>query len=151
VTEWVPTVSVETVSCALLLARVAVPSELVPSTKVIVPVAVEPAGGCTVAVRATACPNVAGFVFATITVDVATGFTVSTSAVDVLPAKFESPLYCALMDREPAAKEETASCAVPFESETVPRVVVPFRKVTEPVGPVPELARTVAEKVTSWP
>ena len=134
----------------MLFVRGAVPSELVPSRKVIVPVA-EPAAGCTVAARVTDCPNVAGFVLAAIAVDVAAGFTVSFSAADVLPAKFVSPLYCAVMDWEPAGKEETVSCAVPFESETVPRVVVPFRKVTEPVGPVPELACTVAENVTSWP
>ena len=101
--------SVETVSCALLLDRVAVPSELLPSRKVTIPPAREPAGGCTLAVRVTACPNVAGFAFEAVTVDVAAGFTVSTSTVDVLPAKLESPLYCAVMGCDPAAKEETAS------------------------------------------
>src|SRR5581483_11874078 len=53
----------------------------------------------------------------------------------------------------PAASVEVVNVAVPLFSVTVPRLVLPSRKVTFPVGvPAPgATALTVAVKVTAWP
>ena len=90
-TECAPGASVEIVNWAALLARVTLPSEVVPSRKLTLPVAVVPAEGCTVAVKVTACPALAGFVPDTMAVEVEAGFTVSVSAAEVLALKLASP------------------------------------------------------------
>jgi hypothetical protein len=92
VSECDPVVSTETASCAALPATAEVPSTVVPSINVTVPVAATPLGGKTDAVRTTACPNVDGFELDEIPVVVAAGVTDSLSAVDVLAAKLASPL-----------------------------------------------------------
>jgi len=89
---------VVTTSFAELLERVAVPSEREPSRKLIVPVALVPAGGCTVAMKATLWPTIAGLADEETEVEVPAGFTVSGSAVEVLAAKVVSPLYLAVME-----------------------------------------------------
>ena len=106
---------------------------------------------CTVTVKVTDCPNVAGFKFdATLVVAVA-WFTVSVRMPEVLLEKLLSPLYLAVIECEPAVKFETVSCAVLLEIAPVPRVVVPSKNVTVPVGvPVP-VGCTVAVKTTDWP
>src|ERR1700721_96603 len=55
------------------------------------------------------------------------------------------------MECVPAARLPVKE-AVPEDSVPVPRVVVPSRKVTVPVGvPLPVDGATVAEKLTLWP
>ena len=61
VMECVPTASEGTLICAELLDREADPRVVEPSMNVTVPVAVIPDGGCTVAVKVTACPKLDGF------------------------------------------------------------------------------------------
>ena len=43
------------------------------------------------------------------------------------------------------------NCAVPATSGAVPMIVLPCLKMTQPVGVGPEVAVTVAVKVTDWP
>ena len=43
------------------------------------------------------------------------------------------------------------NCAVPATSGALPMIVPPCLKMTEPVGVGPEVAVTVAVKVTDWP
>ena len=126
-------------------------SDVLPSINVTVPVAVPVPEDCTVAVKTTDCPNVAGFKFdATLVVAVA-WFTASVRMPEVLLAKLLSPLYLAVIECEPAVKFETASCATLLEIAVVPKDVVPSKKVTVPVGvPVP-VGCTVAVKTTDWP
>jgi hypothetical protein len=71
----------------VLFASVPVPIPYEPSINVTEPVAVVPAGGCTVAVSVTACPKVDGFVPDATLIEVAAGFTVCVRAVEVLLAK----------------------------------------------------------------
>ena len=56
VMECAPAARVEIVNCALLLESVAEPKELVPSRKAIVPVALPPPAGTTLAVKVTGWP-----------------------------------------------------------------------------------------------
>jgi hypothetical protein len=76
----------------VLLARATLPSTVVPSRKLTLPLAVVPVDGCTVAVNVTACPTLTGFAEVATVVAVEAGFTVSPNPVDVLPLKFASPL-----------------------------------------------------------
>ena len=71
----------------------------------------------------------------------------------MLPKKFPSPLYVAVIECAATANEEAVNVADPEElSESVPSVVVPSRKVTVPVGtPEPEEGLTVAVNVTACP
>jgi hypothetical protein len=72
----------------------------------------------------------------------------------VLAAKFVSPPYCAVSEWVPAVSEEVANVAAPLLfTEIAPSVVVPFEKVTVPVGvPVPgAIGVTVAVSVTVAP
>ena len=98
-----------TTSFAELLEMAAVPSEREPSRKLIVPVALVPAGGCTVAVKVMPWPTIAGLAEEETEVEVPARFTVSVSAVEVLAAKVVSPLYLAVMECGPAASEDTGS------------------------------------------
>ena len=93
-----PARSVVRTSFAELLERATVPSEVVPSKKLTVPVALVPTGDCTVAVKVMLWPTIAGLADDVTEVEVAAGFTVSVSAVEVLAAKFVSPLYFAVME-----------------------------------------------------
>lgn len=85
VIECDPRVRLATESCAALFERLAVPSEFPPSKNVTAPLAWSPLmEGMTVAVKTTACPNVAGLGLApTVTVEPA-GLIVSVNAVEVL-------------------------------------------------------------------
>lgn len=71
--------------------KVPVPSTVVLSMKVTVPLGIPPAEGVTVAVKVTDWPNVEGFREELTAVVVAALFTVCVNAGDVLPAKFVSP------------------------------------------------------------
>ena len=85
VMECGPAASVEIVNCALLLESVAEPKELVPSRKAIVPVALPPYGGATLAVKVTGWPKAAGLALEETLAVVEAWFTVSVNGKDVLP------------------------------------------------------------------
>jgi hypothetical protein len=121
---------------------------------VTVPVAVnEPTDpGVTVAVKVTFWPCVPGFGIPTTVTLVAALFTVWPSAVDVLPAKVESPLYVAVIECAPAARAEVMKVAWPELSMPDPMLTLPSKNTTEPVGvPVPDVGATVAVNVTACP
>ena len=127
--------------------KLLLPSDMVPSINVTEPVGVPPADGCTVAVKITDWPNVAGFRFdATLVVAVAC-VTVCVRVPEVLPAKLPSPLYFAVMECDPGVKFEIASCAALLEIVTAPRDVVPSRNVMPPVAEPPKLGTTFAVNV----
>ena len=60
------------------------------------------------------------------------------------------PPYDAVIECDPPPSELVVNFALPLFSFPVPKVVVPSRKVTDPVGFVPEPVRT-AVKVTELP
>jgi hypothetical protein len=104
----------------------------------IVPVAEPPYAGATLAVNVTGCANAAGLALEEMSVVVVAGLTVSVSAVDVLAAKFASPLYFAVKLSAPTGSVETFSCARLFDTVTVPSEVPPLKNVTIPVAvPLP--------------
>ncbi len=78
-------------------------------------------------------------------------FTISVKIADVLAEKFASPEYCAVIECPPADILDNDSCAALLETVTVPKDVVPSRKVTVPVGVPPADGCTVTVKVTDWP
>jgi hypothetical protein len=85
VMECEPTASVEIVNCALLLKSVAEPKELVPSRKVIVPVALPLYAGATLAVKVSDWPKAPGLALEETVAVVEAWFTVSVNGKDVLP------------------------------------------------------------------
>jgi hypothetical protein len=58
------------------------------------------------------------------------------------------PAYTAVTAWDPADRDDRAKPAVPEDSEAVPRVEAPSKKVTDPVA---EAGPTVAVKVTTEP
>ena len=72
---------------------------------------------------------------------------------DVLGAKFESPLYEAVIVCLPTDKAEVPKVAIPVGlRDELPRLVAPSLKTTIPVGVfTPDIAWTVAVKVTEFP
>src|SRR6058998_3627851 len=126
-----------------------------PSLKVTFPVGVPEPGllAVTVAVKVTDCPNTDGLAEELADV-VVPYFTVCVSLEEVLPLKFASPPYDALIEWEPTASVLVTNVAWPEPFRVpVPRVLEPSLKVTVPVGvPAPGLfAVTVAVKVTGCP
>src|SRR5216117_2583887 len=154
--EWEPTASVLVTNVAWPEPfRVPVPRVLVPSLKVTCPVGVPEPGllAVTVAVKVTDCPNTDGLAEELADV-VVPYFTVCVSLEEVLPLKFASPPYDALIECEPTASVLVTNVAWPEPFRVpVPRVLEPSLKVTVPVGvPAPGLlAVTVAVKVTDCP
>ena len=98
VIECVPPVSVEMLKVAFPLPIVPVPSVVLPSRNVTVPVAVE---GETVAVNVTAEPYVDGFNDDATVMVVLTLFTVCVNTDDVLLLSFVSPPYEAVIECDP--------------------------------------------------
>src|SRR5439155_1511772 len=153
-----PTLSEDVAQLARPLLRVrllqlvmAVP----PSLKVTCPVGVPEPGllAVTVAVKATDCPNTDGLAEELADV-VVPYFFICVSLEEVLPLKFASPPYDALIEWEPTASVLVTNVAWPEEFRVpVPRVRGPSLNVTVPVGvPVPLVfAVTVAVKVTRCP
>lgn len=146
-----PADTVVVVSFATLLDNPTDPSVVVPSLNVTLPIGV-PEVEVTVTINVTDCPYVDGFsdeVIAEVVVIALLTLCVNTG--DVLPVKFASPPYIAVIEWEPIAKVEVAKAANPPSSMPVPSVLVPSLNVTVPVG-VPEIAAiTVAVKMTDWP
>ncbi len=126
-----------------------------PSWKVTFPAGVPAPGllAVTVAVKVTDCLNTDGLAEELADV-VVPYFTVCVSLEEVLPLKFASPPYDALIEWEPTASVLVTNVAWPEPFRVpVPRVLEPSLKVTVPVGvPAPGLfAVTVAVKVTDCP
>jgi hypothetical protein len=109
----------------------AVPSTVVPSLKVISPVA---APGATVTVITVCVPYAAVAGVAAIEVVVAASDTVTVTTVEVDPAKFVSPEYTAVIECVPAVSVDVEKLAVPPETAPAPKTVVPSLNVTVPVA-----------------
>ncbi len=145
VIECDPTANAAVLYVALPLLIVPVPSVVLPSVNVTVPVAVE---GETVAVNVTDEPYVDGFADeANITVVLAL-FTVWVNTEDVLLLSFVSPPYEAVIEFDPTASVEVLYVAIPLLIVPVPNVVLPFLNVTVPVAVAGE---SVAVNVTELP
>ena len=129
------------------------PSVAAPSLNVTVPVGVPPLPA-TVAVNVTDCPNTDGFAEDTTVVVVEACVTVCVRVEEVLPVKFASPLYVAVIECGPNVNDDVANVATPLPfSVPVPSVATPSLNVTVPIAvpdPEPE-AVTVAVKVTDCP
>ena len=136
--EWEPSERDARVSCAELPDRLTEPSEVSPSKKVTFPVGVPLDEDWTEAVSVTACPKPDGFVLEATAIVVEAWLTVCVSAAEVLPEKFVSPLYFAVIECEPADKLESESCAASLETVAVPKDVVPSRNVIVPVALPPK-------------
>ena len=89
--EWAPSVNVEVAKVAFPLLRAPVPSVVVPSLNVTVPVGVPAVEDFTVAVKVTELPKVEGFNEEVTEVEVATLFTVWVNTAEVLVRKVELP------------------------------------------------------------
>ena len=133
---------------------VAVARVAVPSLKVTLPLGVPEAAGLTVAVNATELPDRIGFALAVSTV-VVVSCIISVRAADRLEASFALPLYAAMMEWDPMARELVVKLAAPdpFNVTGEPSAVVPSLKVTVPdgTGAPCGAAVTVAVKVTGVP
>ena len=137
----------------------AVPRLVDPSRNVTVPVGtLLPDWGATTAVRVTLCPGVSWVPEAVRVVVVGkaplgTVVTVTLTAVDEEPVSLLSPPYTAVIEFVPTAREVLLNFATPLAlSCAVPRLAVPSRNVTVPVGTLlPDWGATVAVKVTLCP
>jgi hypothetical protein len=142
----------DTLSEALPLTSVTVPSTFAPSRNVTVPVGT-PVAAVTVALRLTACPVVEGFGVEVRVVVVAAApgaFTAWVTTAEVLGRNVALPPYSAVSGRVPTASVETDIEALPLTSVAAPSTVEPSRNVTVPVG-TPVAAVTVALRVTACP
>ena len=151
--ECVPTVSVDVGKVATPpLISVPLPSVVVTSRKVTVPVGVLEVLDVIVAVNVTGAPLDAEAAELSNAEVVAAGVMVCVTAAEVLPARFALPSYLAVIECAPAVSIEVARVATPLLfSVPVPIVFVPSMKATVPVG-VPLLpAMTVAVHVTAVP
>jgi len=127
-----------------------VPSAVVPSLNVTVPVGVPETRPFTTAVNVTDPPENAGFVL-DVSAVVVFCCTTCVNTAEVLGRLFASPPYAAVIMCEPTAKVAVENVATPEPlSVPVPSVVPPSLNVTVPVG-VPELPVTVAVNVTGAP
>jgi hypothetical protein len=153
VIECVPTVSVDVVKVATpWLFNVPVPSEVVPSRKLTVPVGVPEVLDVIVAVNVAGAPLGAEAAELTNAVVAAARVMVSVTIPEVLGAKFALPLYLALIEWVPPVSVDIVKLATPLLFNVpVPSAVVPSRKLTVPVGIplLPDL--TVAVHVTGVP
>ena len=122
----------DVVSAALPPLKAAVPRELTPSKNCTVPVG--PEEGLTVAVNVTCCPEPDGFNDDATTVVVLAALTVCVREGDVLPVKFASPLYLALMECAPTVRADVVSDALPPFKAAVPREFAPSKNCTVPVA-----------------
>lgn len=132
-------------------ARVADPIVVLPSLKVIVPVA---GVGATVAVSVTDCPDTAvAAEAASVTAVVCSwaAFTWTDTALDVDEPSPVSPAYEAVMLWVPAASVVMVKVAAPFDSADVAIDVEPSSRATAPEGVDPDAAVTATLKVTDCP
>ena len=105
----------------------------------------------TVAVNVTFVPEVEGFSEDTIAVEVPALLTTCTTAGEVLPAKFVSPEYTAVIEAPVEIfKVEVEKLVLPAALMVpVPRRVEPFLNATVPVGVPDPVCETVALNMTS--
>lgn len=121
---------------------------VVPSKKVTVP---EAFAGVTAARKVTGVPALKVSSFpAVVSVSVVLALaTFTVSAADVAPLKFASPLYCAVMECDPAPRAEVLMEAVPALRGTLPEMGEPLsKKVTVPDALA---GATLAVKVSELP
>src|SRR5271157_5228226 len=140
---------------------VPVPSVAPPFLKVTMPVGVpEPEHrfgqgvDSRAAVKVTVAPKAAGFFDETTETELPALLTFWVRAGDVLPAKFESPPYTAVIELVPAFSAEVMKLAEPPPNAPVPSTAVPSINVTvSPLGGAPslDLEVTAAVKVTACP
>jgi hypothetical protein len=79
-------------------------------------------------------------------------FTTCFSTFDLLPRKFESPAYTAMIELVPTGSVEVAKLAEPLLNVPVPSTALPFINATvSPSGGAPALEVTTAVKVTTCP
>ena len=69
------------------------------------------------------------------------------TVLEVLPLKFASPLYVAVIKCDPVLSDDVLKAAVPAFSVPVPNHIVPSKNVTVPVR-VPPVPVTFAVNVT---
>src|SRR5580658_2986521 len=150
--------SEDVVNLATPLLSVAVPNFKINAVsgfvakKVTVPVAVPPNCPDTVAVKVTASPNTEGFFDEANFVEDFALSTVWLSGFDRLPAKFNSPLYAAVIESVPTGSAVVVRLASPPLRAFVPSADLPLRNVTSsPFGGAPSLDPTFAVKVTGSP
>ena len=133
---------------------VAAPRVVVPSLKVTLPLGVPEAAGFTVAVNVTELPDRIGFALDVSTVVVVSSI-ISVRAADRLEASLALPLYAAMMEWDPTARELVVKLATPdpFNVTGEPSAVAPSLKVTVPdgTGAPCGIEATVAVKVTGLP
>src|SRR6516165_1775716 len=133
---------------------VAVPITVVPSRKLTVPVGAKKPGvtAVTVAVNTTKLPAAEGFGELVKLVFVSALLTVCVIVVGLSGgANMVSPLYVAVIMCGPAGRFDTVIVAIRPLSVPVPKIVLPSRNVTVPLGvPVPETGATVAWNVIVW-
>jgi hypothetical protein len=105
--------------------------------------------GVTLAVKVTPCPTFDGFGEETQVVVVVALFTTWLTACDLLPPKFESPPYTAVIALVATGSVEIVKVAEPPLNVPVPSIVVPFLNVTvSPSGGTPMADVTTAVKIT---
>jgi hypothetical protein len=80
-----------------------------------------------------------------------TAATTWLNVFDVLPAKFESPLYTAVIESVPTGKAVVTKTAESPLRDTPPRLVLPLLNVTEPVATPPYCPDTAAVMVADCP
>ncbi len=105
----------------------------------------------TCAVKLTDFPIGDGFALEASVVTVAAGPTVCTKAGEMLVRKWESPLYFAVIECEPAtsAVAWVLKAATPPDRLALPSEVLPSKKVTLPVGAPLYAGVTVAMMATT--
>ena len=148
---FVPTGSVVVVRTAEPPLNDTVPRLVLPLLNVTEPAATPPYCPDTVAVRLTDCPKLDGFIDEVNVVVELALVTVWLTAVDVLPAKFESPVYTAVIEFVPTGSVVVAKTAEPPLSDTVPRLVLPLLNITVPVATPPNCPDTAAVRLTDCP
>src|ERR1700722_1148738 len=138
---------------AVPLLSETVPSLVVPLKKLTLPAGVPVVEDFTVAVNVTFAPEVEGFSEDTIAVEVPALLTTCTTAGEVLPAKFVSPEYTAVIEAPVEIfKVELEKLALPAPLMVpLPRRVEPFLNATVPVGVPEPVCETVAVNTTSCP
>jgi hypothetical protein len=72
---------------------------------------------------------------------------VSTTAAELLAARFPFPPYVAVMEWVPGVNVETVNCALLLASVAVPIAVAPSKNVTVPLAVLPAEGCTVAVSV----
>ena len=151
--ECVPTNSVDVAKVATALpCNVPVPSTVVPSRNVTVPVGVLEVPDVIVALNVTAAPLEAEAAELTNAAVVAVFAMASVNTAEALPAKVALPEYLAVIECVPTVSADVVKVATaPLFSVPLPIMVVPSRKFTVPVG-VPEVLDViVAVNVTGTP